>query len=150
MADNASSDGDREVYSLRKVLEQFQTSLDAQAQADLYTSETAEPGKELGAVSDDDNDEEAVEALAHLKKKHKAEIDRLESDNKQRKWFFNFVIAMTAIPVVVASIAMGKYVWDGGSSDAVYIGYFASVVVEVIGLSAVIANYLSPETALFS
>lgn len=110
----------------------------------MVESEVTGTGKQLSTPSDDDNDEEAVEALEYLKRRHKVEIDRLQADNKQRNRFFYFVLLVTAMPVIVASIAMGHYVWCGGESEAIYIGYFASVVVEVIGLSVVIANYLFP------
>lgn len=129
---------------LRKALESLEPSSAARHFADMYGSELSGAGKQLSEPSDDDNDEEAVEALNYLKQRHKAEIDRLEADNGQRKWFFRFVLFVTALPVIVASVAMTKYVWTGGNSEAIYIGYFTSVVVEVIGLSIVIANYLFP------
>lgn len=149
MADKEPSDGksfeEARKDDLKNVLESFQTSAGARKFADQFDSAASESGSSgVGEVSDEDNDSEAVEALEHLKKQHKAEIDRLEADNKQRQWFFVFVLVITAVPVCIASAAMMVYVCRGGDSEAVYVGYFASVVVEVIGLSVVIANYLFP------
>lgn len=144
MSEDDTSPNDYSRKQLRRTLELLQPSYDARRFADMVSSDGSEARKQLSTPSDDDNDEEAVEALDYLKRRHKVEIDRLQADNKQRNWFFYFVILVTALPVIVASIAMGLYVLNGGTSEAIYIGYFASVVVEVIGLSIVIANYLFP------
>lgn len=126
----------------RKALSDIEVSDFAQAYAELPVQNR---DSEVGVRSKNDVDEEANEALDYLKKKHKAEINRLNSDNRQRNWFFNFVLLITLIPVLVASYAMSCYVRNGGDSEAIYVGFFASVVVEVIGLSLVIANYLFPK-----
>lgn len=144
MSEDDTSPNDYSRKQLRRTLELLQPSYDARRFVDMVSSDGSEARKQLSTPSDDDNDEEAVEALDYLKRRHKVEIDRLQADNKQRNWFFYFVILVTALPVIVASIAMGLYVLNGGTSEAIYIGYFASVVVEVIGLSIVIANYLFP------
>lgn len=114
MSEDDTSPNDYSRKQLRRTLELLQPSYDARRFADMVSSDGSEARKQLSTPSDDDNDEEAVEALDYLKRRHKVEIDRLQADNKQRNWFFYFVILVTALPVIVASIAMGLYVLNGG------------------------------------
>ena len=127
-----------EPVDLRTVLEGLNTSGARQDEPDATDED------KVGKQGDGDVSSDADDTLDYIKKRRAAEITRLEEDNKQRKWFFRFVLAVTAVPVIVASLAMIAYVFGEGNSEAVYIGYFTSVVVEVIGLSIVIANYLFP------
>lgn len=112
----------------------------ASERLDLPSSSSA------GQQDDDDVSDAADEALDYLRKRHEAEIERLKTDNKQRKWFFKFVLGITGIPVLVASLALVRVAWDGEVSDTVLVSFFASVVVQVIGLSIIVANYLFPKT----
>lgn len=121
MSEDDTSPNDYSRKQLRRTLELLQPSYDARRFADMVSSDGSEARKQLSTPSDDDNDEEAVEALDYLKRRHKVEIDRLQADNKQRNWFFYFVILVTALPVIVASIAMGLYVLNGGGQAKPFI-----------------------------
>lgn len=87
----------------------------------------------------------ADNARKHLDERRKAEIDRLETDNKQRKAFFRFMLFVAAVPVAVSSGVMVRLSWDGDVGDSVVIAFFVSVVVEVLGLAVIVANYLFPK-----
>lgn len=105
-----------------------------------------EAPKPVGLIGGDrGQSKKAQEALNHVRKRRDAEIDRLNADNRRRTSFFWFVLIVTAFPVLVASGVMIRIAVDGQVSDPVLIAFFASVVVEVIGLSIIVANYLFPK-----
>lgn len=103
-----------EPVDLRTVLEGLNTSGARQDEPD------ATDGDKVGKQGDGDVSSDADDTLDYIKKRRAAEIARLEEDNKQRKWFFRFVLAVTAVPVIVASSAMIAYVFGEGDSEAVY------------------------------
>lgn len=102
--------------------------------------------KPVKKIQEDKGQSEDVKStLNYLNERRKAEIARLNGDNDRRKSFFNFVMLVTGLPIVMASAVMGRIAWDGDVSDSVLIAFFASVVVEVIGLAIIVANYLFPK-----
>lgn len=88
--------------------------------------------------SDAEHREEQITRL------REARVLREEDDNKRRNLFFQFALIIVGIPVAVASISMFKLAIFGDPDTNVVIAFFASVVVEVIGISAIIARYLFP------
>lgn len=110
------------------------------------TSQYAESSEDDLKKTSSGYDPESAEELGYVTKKHCVEIERLEADNKRRNSFFRFVLSTTGIPMLVASGALITYICAGGRSDSVLIGYFASVVAQSIGLSALVANYLFPRS----
>ena len=125
---------------LKSLLENFNPSRGSQVEPDSHE------GAEVGKRGDGDVSKAADDALKYMNERRAAEIARLKMDNEQREKFFKFVLLITGIPVLVAAGALVRVVWDGDVGDSVLIGFFASVVVEVIGLSIIVANYLFPKT----
>jgi len=108
------------------------------------TSEAA--SKESSHLKRDQGRQPSADSVRkHLEKRRTAEIDRLETDNKQRKAFFRFMLLVALVPVIVASGVMVRLSWDGNVGDPVVIAFFVSVVVEVLGLAVIVANYLFPK-----
>lgn len=87
---------------------------------------------------DADNREKQITRL------REARVLREEADNSRRTKFFWFAIVIAGLPVLVATITMLTLLFTGEATPAVSIAFFASVVVEVIGIATIIARYLFP------
>lgn len=88
--------------------------------------------------SDAENREKQITRL------REARVRLEEDDNRRRNRFFHFALFIVGIPVAVASVSMLKLTIFDTPDANVVIAFFASVVVEVIGISAIIARYLFP------
>ncbi|CAB0628624.1 hypothetical protein CIP107562_00213 [Corynebacterium diphtheriae] len=84
------------------------------------------------------------EALVHRENLHNKQIAEA---NEQRKRFLNFVMVIAGAPILASSAGFSFLTWQGKVTDAIAVAFFASVVVEVIGLALVLANYLFPKGA---
>lgn len=88
--------------------------------------------------SDADNRERQITRF------REARVLREEADNKRRAFFFRFAIFIAGWPVIVATITMLVLLCQGKTTEPVVIAFFVSVVVEVVGIAAIIARYLFP------
>lgn len=104
-----------------------------------FPSFIEEPPDDVDVTSEAKNHEKEVLRRAKL------ENDEYEAANKHRKIFLWFAVAVTSVPVVAASAGFMWMVVTREMTDGMAIAFFASVVVEVIGLVLVLANYLFPK-----
>lgn len=112
-----------------------------------YPEVNPNPSSTLKATEDEDV-KVTPEAKGHedqVIRRAELENDEYESANKHRKIFLWFAVAITGLPIVASSVGFFWMVAANRMTDAVAIAYFTSVVVEVIGLVLVLANYLFPK-----
>lgn len=88
---------------------------------------------------------EASDAEADLKNEQaKADLTETHDKNGLRKEFFNWAKGAMTASIVINGLGMAAYVvsqW-GDLSDGVMVGWFATTIVEVLGIGYIIGNYL--------
>lgn len=115
--------------------------LDVVAQSTRRKTSDKDEVDDVGVTSEAKGHEREVLRRAKL------ENDEYDSANKHRKIFLWFAVVVTSIPIAASSFG---FVWmvitrQMENSSGIAIAYFSSVVVEVIGLMLVLANYLFPK-----
>lgn len=74
----------------------------------------------------------------------RADVEDRKQAHDLRARFFWFSVFLLGLAILSSAAALGAYMWSQWRQivPAVMVGFFGSIVVEVIGLAAIVARYL--------
>ncbi|AKK06592.1 hypothetical protein CMUST_11395 [Corynebacterium mustelae] len=97
------------------------------------------------ATEDVSISEEASKTRRYIEAQAQEELNRKKADNEQRWVFFWAIIFSCAFSLVVANGTMIALVCKGTAESPMVVAYFTAVVVQIVGLAAIVARYLFPD-----